>query len=470
MTGGWGRYITASSAIMVAATIAGRATGQNEPGGWQVTGTYGLSVEANDNPTLDPDSLGTDTIFDADFGLQVLNETTTSALRFDLGGTLRERTLDDEGLSTGLVNPFVTVGYDTEGANSILSFELTYRESDLDDRGLSEFDQDFIDNDFDDRDLVVSGGDLRTTSGVLGYEIGREGPFGAEIDYRYFDRRYSDDADPTLNDSTTQNVRLTASFRPSNTLTFRTFVAQRDYEEDDGDVTDRTTTDVGIGLDYDISPIWRFESDFAYQEVEEEGLFLGIPGERENDGFAYDVTLSREVPNGRYFVSVDQEISTFISQTTLMFGRELELPSGNLSFEIGATDPEFFDTELVGGVRWSYLVPRGQFDASYERSVVVNDENELRKRDFLRLSYLHEINTVSSLSVGFDYASSEQIGLFPEDPTTDADFTITYRRELNRDWDWSLTYRGRYSEESDGSDATSNAFIAGIDRTFSIRP
>ena len=47
---------------------------------------------------------------------------------------------------------------------------------------------------------------------------------------------------------------------------------------------------------------------------------------------------------------------------------------------------------------------------------------------------------------------------------------MTYRQALTRDWDWRLTYRGRYRQEDDGTDVTSNALIAGIDRSFSIRP
>ncbi|MEM0947036.1 MAG: hypothetical protein AAGK37_06495 [Pseudomonadota bacterium] len=456
----------------MAIVIAGRATGQDEPSGWQIDGTYGLSLEADDNPTLDfeDEDIESDSVLDLDFGLQVQRETATSAVALEFGAVLRGRTRDDERLPTGLVDPFAELSYQTESANSALSVELGYREADLLGRRLSDLDQEFIESNFRDEDLLVSGGELETTRVSLEYEIGRQGPVGASLEYRYFDRRYSDDADPSLDDSTTQNVRLTTIFRPSERLTLRAFVAQRDFEEDDLIGTERTTRDVGVGIDYEITPVWRLNSDFFQQEVEETGTIFGSPFETTNDGLAYDVRLTRDVPNGLYFVSLDQELSTFIEQRTLTFGREIELQSGSLSLEIGATDPEFFDTEVIGGIDWTYLLPRGQIGASYARTVTVNDDNELRKRDFLRVSYLHEINPVSALSVGFDYASTERIGLFTGDRTSDADITITYRRALNEEWDWNVSYRGRYTEDARGRDTTSNAFIAGIDRSFSIRP
>ena len=465
MTGGWGRKIAAGvSGAAVLGTAFGGAIAQ-DGGGFVLDGSVRFGLEVDDNGPLAVDSPGTDTTLSTDLAFGLTSETPGSNLSLSFGASLVNEDLADRTGRSGLVDPFLGVDYELEGPDSLVRFGAEYSSEDLTNRTVDQFGTDFIED-----DLVVSGGDLESIEADIELSFGEDAPLGASLAYTYSDRIYSNDADPSLFDRTTETLRLTGFAQVSETARLRAFASRSDYRAEDLTSTERISDSLGVGVELSINPVLTFDGEVSADFVEETNIISGLPVVEETDGIGFDATLTQELPNGVISLVANREIRTAGSRSELRVVREMDLPTGTLGFSLGVSASGGGDTILVGDVNWSHQLPRGVLSVNASREATFNDDDELRTRTFAGLTYEHEINAVSSFSTDFGLARSELEGGAIEDESTTADLTLTYRRQITEDWDWRIGYRGRYRTDETDESRRSNAIITSFGRSFSIRP
>ena len=457
MTGGWGRTIAAGAACAAISIIPDKTADAQDASGLLVTGDIEFGVELEDRSGAD----SADTAVFTDIRLGILSETQTSRLSFNLGGRLQVEDNADGDNEDGLVDPFADLGYTVEGADSVLDFTASYTEADVDDSILIDLDGDLL------GDTVISSeGKVKTTNAALDFRFAESAPVGGEIFLSWRDRDFEDTISDAVFDTELTTARVTANFRPRQTLEFSLFVEQEDYVADDVDQTDRTTMLYGIGIFYEIDPILRLDASVNYTEVETET----VSGLTENDGVGFDFTLTRDMPNGTIALFGSQAVATEVTRTELGVSRDLELPGAELGFSVAVSASDEGDTVWLAGVDYSRDFRSGLLTAGLSQVAEANDDDEEVLRSTLSVDYLYELTPVSSLGVGLSVARTEDIGLGDVSEGTVAELTVSYSQELTEDWDWRLSYTGRHTDPEGGGSSTRNTYTGTIGRSFSIRP
>jgi hypothetical protein len=225
---------------------------------------------------------------------------------------------------------------------------------------------------------------------------------------------------------------------------------------------------LGVGIDYDISPLTTVSIDLEYNQIDE--TFLGVPLDTV-DGFGYTIVSVRELPNGTIEGSLTQNVNTDGTLRTLISaGRDIELPRGSLSFGLGYSSSERGEDAFIANLAASRDLLDGSMSARLEQRVAENDNNEDELITRLSLDFSHDINSVSNFGVNLGLGRSEDLSGADAGVTTRANVEVAYRRDLIADLDWSVGYRGRYIDEPGSSSRVSNSVFTRIGRSFSIRP
>ncbi len=438
-----------------------------QDGGLRVTGSLETTLEVDDNPDLEPDSPGTETTLSTAVAVGLVTETATTRIAFEAGGVLQAQNSADElSERNGFVDPFLNFEFDAEGPLTALSLGASLATTDLSDVVLlGGGDGGVVDD-----DLLASGGELEETEYNFLFVLGVDEPLSAEFSYDHISSEYSDDADPDLSDSTTESYSVVGFGRLSSVATVRAFYAETNYDADNDEQTERVTHRTGIGLAYEISPILRFDGEIAATEVRESEVFPSGPVNLENSGLGFDLSLVRDMPNGAYTLAATHTILTETELTEATLGRAYEFARFDLSYTLGWGHLDGTGDFVIGSLEYSREFPNGLLTASMERGLDVDSENEQRVVTDLGIEYEHVLTRVSSLTFGFDYTRSEVLRPVTGGTSTGGEFSVFYNRDLTEDWDWQIGYRGRFSEDSSGETAHSNAILTTIGRSFSIRP
>ena len=166
-----------------------------------------------------------------DFGLRA--QTRTQRFAFNLGGGL---VLSEDGTDTvDVEDPFARLGYALENRDTALTFDASYRRSDVDE---SNFFDDLI---ILDPAAFVDEGTRTTITARTGLEIGRTAPVGAILSHTYARTSYSDTTDPNLLDTTVNGVDGRVIFRLSDVASTYVRGAWREVDQDGVGANDRTT-------------------------------------------------------------------------------------------------------------------------------------------------------------------------------------------------------------------------------------
>ncbi len=465
MTGGGKKH----AAILIGAATLGMTFNDDKAGAQEapaspltIEATVEAGVEVNDNGRLAVTSPGTDTTYYTTLGIVVGSETATQTLNLSFGADLQYEDLAGSATEeNGVEKPYVRLNYRANGADSRLGFNAAYRKDDI-------LNSVFLDTDADEiEDTILSsqGQIARTDYGVT-YSFGVEAPFGMDLSASRKDRDYSDVVDPRLFDRTTDEIGAVARFRINPAATARLIARSSMYSADDAVSTERDTTDLGVGLNYAITPDLTLDAQVTQTQIEE----TTTGGTTESDGVSARVGVVRDLANGNFGLSVARTQYTDTARTDVLATRALELAQGRFSFGIGVSSSDTGDTVMIGSIDYENEVATGVITASLRRSATVNDNNEEVERTILGLGYNHEINEVSGLSIGLEVADAKDIGAGTTTDSTRADFSVTYSRALTEDWNWNLGYVGRYKDSSSSSSASSNAIVTSIGRSFSLRP
>jgi hypothetical protein len=463
---GQSRTITAvSAAALLAAGSISWAQQADAPSGtrFSVDLSAGASVDTNED--LDEPSPGTTTRTNlgATFGL--LDETEVSRLAlsvFTRAEWAESPDPDEDGFDFRI--PSGSFSYTREGPDSLLGLNARYFFDRVDDDVLI-----FLDENLNPVDLTVDGGDLRRVTLGANLSLGISAPIGFDAQVFFDDRDYIGTTDPDLYDRQSWGGSGALRFRLSDVMTGRLTASYS--RDDDDDIGEPVTENVayGAGLSYQIDEITTFNADLAYTTIDETIFDVTTT---ENEGWAYDIGLSRQLGDGSIGASLSQVIDESSTRTVISFQRARELPDGSLTYSLGysiADEEDETENGFVGGLDYRRDLPTGSVTANATQEFITDDDGEDTLVSRIALNYNQEINSVSSFDVSFGLGRSDEVGGSGE-TTTRANLGVSYRRELTRDWDWVLGYEARYLLEDEDDAATGNRVFTLIDRSFTLRP
>lgn len=417
------------------------------------------SLRANDNFDLDDSSDDISTIWDSGLSYGLSSSTPRDVLEFSTSATLRR--VDDSDAE--LVSPLASLAYARTGANSEFGAQLRYSQLDLDFQDPANRIDDDVASASDDNLIDDTG--LRQTIVVgVDFETGLQRNFGTGLALNYSRVTYSDVTDPGLFDIETSGQEVFGRFRFSpvteGTLTF----SQQQFDAEDVDQTSRVTQSASFALQYALSPITSVNAQVGGTVVEQTN---NVSADVEETGATGRLALTRSLTRGDLNVSLDTSLSVNGRRSTLSVSRNLPLPNGEIVATAGVTQGVTDEVDPFGSLTFSREGLRttltGQIESSFQTSIR-GEETETRRA---AIDYDVQINTLSSMSFGFDYAEVRVDG---EDGATDRNvgtLSAAYTYALTRNWGLAAGYEYTRSEDEDVND--SNEVFLKVSRDFSGR-
>lgn len=414
---------TALTALLWGGASAAAVAQTYETGGIQLSFGVTLGVETQSNRTLSSGDPGASSEIGADLTFGLLTETRSQRLLFELGGSLRN--LDTPGGTAegnGFVRPSLRLDYDRTAASSRLQFRARLSETDVSE--VETLEVDLI-------DIVLSNGTAtRRTAfaeGRIDWRLDR--PFGFGVLARISDTEYRDGVATGLGGT---------------------------------GLFDNTRFTVGLNARFDLTKAATLTSSLTYDIFEQDGT----PGQRETVSLNNTLTIDR--PLGALTLSFNIDSTEDGERLATSVGRSYELPWGNVSGTFGVTRGVAGDTFVTGAVNAAYALPRGNLTAGLSRGVSSgNEEDTERVNTRLNFGYLQEVDPLSNIRLGMDWAEVEETATGLR--SSNATLSATYTRTLTRDWNMDAGYRHRYSDDSSSGSAQSDELFFNLRRTFVTR-
>ncbi|MEM6371794.1 MAG: hypothetical protein AAF727_03315 [Pseudomonadota bacterium] len=412
-------------------------------------------LEFSDNPDFDVD--GNSDLFGRTilgFGL----ESATNIQRFalNLGTDIEEGRGDRSGID--VTNAFASLSYDRETRNALVGISGQYRESDTS----SSFFDDF---DIDGNVINQDSGTRETYRFGLEGAVGREAPIGASFNWNYSEIRYSGTSDPDLTDQSNSDFQGQVDFRITPRITTSLTGKYFDFDAQ-GNGTNRRTTGLGVSTALEINPILTADLGLSYDRVERSGDETGT-----DEGVSVDLGLTRAMPNGSVGLQFSSDITSnddgrrsFLSVT-----RDMELPRGELSVELGVTGADTIGNNPLVNISYQHELPTATLTFGVSQRVVLDNDNNEQINTSLRAGYDQQINNRSSYGVSFAVFDRNDLSGADDDGQR-IDISLDYRHDLTRDWGLVSGISHAYSTEDDGEDRRRTTIFVGLQRSFDWLP
>lgn len=499
-------YIALASVGVMVVNTAGIAFAQQETQGARSAKlTLGQTLRYSDNlDFLATGNAGAESRTKLDFAFS--SATRTQSLSFNLGGAMVVNKLDDVKFDA----PYARFSYAIEGANSRLSLDARYRRKDLD----STVQRLVVPLD------PVTGTPLapvtrtariergiRSNSDVaLKYQTGLRSNVGFKLNLSHSARRYSNTGSTGLFNSATQRAETEVTFRINPQMTARLMASQLRYEAQDTGNTNRRETRAGLGLSLKASPTLSIDTSLRHSRFTRtrSGVTSTV------DGLNFGLGATRTLRNGTLSLNLSSNPGFAGRQSLLRMNRVMGLRrEGRLSYGIGLSKTAGFSAEPLFAL--SYLQPfkRGNLDLSFSQQArtdenddepviltrfsarykggltntvnwsvgaAVNDVDaqsatgQDRRQLIIDTTLSGPLNAISSWSAGLNFSDTDSSS--PSSTANQRRFglSLSYRRQMNRDWDLIASMRHDAIRESSAANRKANTISVGIEKTFSFRP
>ena len=427
-------------------------------GGGGTTLTFGVKskLSVSDNYNLAITAPGTSTLLDTTLSFGYLTQTATDRFAFDLDGVLRASDLPGVGSDLRFDDAKAALSYTREGANSRFSASADYNRVNLD------FLDPFALAGLSDGGLTNSSGQLIRSNARVTFETGTNSPLGFGIEAGHVASDYSNTTDPTLFDTTTNDIALTSRLRLSSVAEARAKLSQEDYTANNLAGTKRTTRALSFGLAYALSPTTTLDVNAGVEKIDT----VGGSTTRGNFG---SVSLTRAMANGSAGLVLDRSFGIEGGRTTITAKRDLTLPSGTLAFSLGATRGELGGTEVIGNIAYSQTLARGALTASLDRKVTSDASGNDILSTNAALGYSLDLTSVSNLALDFSYVETANIGSGTATDSNRSSLRAEYTHALTADWNLSAGYEHQRLNTAGTGTADSNTIFMTLGREFSIR-
>lgn len=381
-------------------------------------------IEANTNPTLDPDHDGNVYLSNTRLAFNLNSETRTELFDLDLSGALRLSSgPNTDGIEIGSVDPRIAVAYSRFGASARFDIMASIMRSDLtridpltsftDGDGNPTLPSDFENLTGDGtRDALTFGAKL---------SLRDDAPFGVKFALDVSDLRYNDTTNTNLNDTTRASFRTTARF----------------------DVTEVMTGTLGL----------------HYTHIDNSVIT------RARTGVDADLRIAR--PDGSYGANLRVVDGDSGTQAGILLAREINLPNSSYTLGLGATRATTDDVIGTGYFLAKHDLPNGEIYARAERRLGVDNDDTEEVVTSLSLNATYAVSDLGDLRLDVNYGDSTTLDT--DISTTLSSVGVTYTHDLTPDWaiDASATYSQRQVTGADKADSTSLALT--LRRSFDLR-
>lgn len=413
--------------LALVAVPAAAQTGTVVPGGVELSFGFSQRLEVDDNLPLALTSPGTayQTVTRLSFALK--SETPNERIALNAATVLRG------AFGKGVANTGVTVddprfdlAYARDGGNSNFSLGANYRRSDLQFlRPLSDF--------LDANGVLVLPTDLadlfgtgfRTDYGLNGaINFGANGPFGVGLTLGIAGLSYDKVSNPALVESRNESLGTNLRLRLN-------------------DVTDATVT---LGFS-------RYNNLATSISSTSRSLSAGV---------------TRAMVSGTASANIAARNSGNGTRLSLDLRRSLALPTGGLSFGIGATKLGGALTSMTGTIDWSQQLPAASITVRLNRAVTYTLTNSEQLQTMLSLGYNQTLSSVSGLNLNASYALADPTGVNNDSRNTN--LSAAYFQSVTPDWNLNVGYTYTLRDRDTVGKSKSNQVFVGLQRTFNIRP
>ncbi|OWU81972.1 hypothetical protein [Phaeobacter sp. 22II1-1F12B] len=417
----------------------------------------GLGIPGNPN---DPEE-GTSSLATTGLRLDMSSITRTQRFNFSIGGSGRYGSpASGTSLSTGFVDPFMTVLYSREGANARFNFSAAIRETDVSDVIGAEFDDDGVLIPPTDLGDLTGTGTRRTYTASVGFETGLYSPFGLRFQADSFKVEYSDTTSNSLNDFERTSAQMTALFRidPINTAVadFRYSL----YNDDTGNPDEETRT-VEFGFDRDLVSGGSIVARLGYTDTDD-----GLANTNDNGGTTGRLVYNDKLPNGGYSVGYIIRRTNNNEIDTLRVSRNLDLPLGSISGNIGLTSLGGASPEVVGGLNYNRDTQKGSYSFQVNRTVTSDSDDEDRFSTQLSARYRHDLTPYSSLVANILYYELD--GTSTSNEVSRSSLELGYQHSLTEDWFLSTGVNLRVRDEENVGQGESQEIFLRLSRSFDL--
>lgn len=459
---------TAIAALLTYVTTPSQA---QDDGGLRVSLGIQQSFSYGDNLALGvPGSLtnpeqGSTSLSTTAFALNLESQTRLDTFRFQLGGSLRYgSTPSGTAIETGFVDPFVALSYAREGSNARFSFSLDVEESDVSlARPLWDFsNEDNIISPPSDLGDLTGTGTRRSQSAQISLETGINSPIGMRFTASRTGLRYKNTTSNALTGSDSDSVGLSTFFRFRQATSAVVDLRWTRFDSRDG-TPERKTQTVQAGFDHEFPTEAQISARLGYTDGDPDGV--GQPNG--SNGVTGNLNYSHPLPNGALTASYILRRTSSGRINTVQIGRSLDLPRGQLRFEIGATQLFGNSAKPTGALTWSHQMPTSQMSLRLNREVASDTNDQSRFTTTLAAQYSKELTALSSLSA--NYSVFVQEGTPGNNKVTRQDAALTYSYALTDDWNLDTGLSMRIREESTVGRATSKQIFLSLSRRFDLR-
>ena len=421
----------------------------------KVTLGFGTRVLLDSNRDLDSESPGSTFEIAEQLSFGLITE--SGGRNLNLFASTELLYVDEpQGTSFGFDNPRVRLSYFNEAANADISLSARYSRSRVSDAL-------YFDGSTSD-DLATDQGDVAIYGASLGFRIGTQNPVGFGFDASLFEREYIDTIDPDLSDFSSRSLGLSAlmTFSPTTNGSFST--VWDSSETDNRQQLERESFAYSFDVTHELRRALILDASIGYRT--EDTTEFGFTTRTE--GIIGNLGAIQEMGNGSVFGDIDYDHSDSEDVVELEVGRSFDFDDGFLSASLKLRDGSESGTQLLGSLDYQKELRNGSVNAFFNQDVSENEDDEDVKYSSLGFGYTQGLTSVSDMNLSLLLSRSEDGGRGDVEQHDRADFTATYSRDLTQDWDMSLGYRYRLSDEEFSPVATSNAIFFNISRNLAL--
>lgn len=374
------------------------------------------SLRHDSNPGLASPSANPRLTSRTQLSFGVVTQTHSERLAFNAKGVVIAGNTNRKGLS----EPSVSLAYQRESAETLLSLSASLRRTEVDTL-------DFFLADDDLGGVVITSAIGTGTQEQISYnaklDFGRNAPFGGTVGFTRTDLTYLGTTDPSLIDSTRDTFRLGLRFNLSDVTTLTANASTLRLNE--------------VGL-----PASRTNS-----------LSLGLQTDRVNGKIDADVTIT-DTNSGQ--------------RESLSLGRSYELPTGALTARIGLSTRTSGGTALIGSLGWQQTLPNGTLSLSLSQSVTGNASAQETRLTRLGVGYSHQL--LPLLSGSFNMGLQDSLDTATSLRTRSTDLSVNMRYAVTADWGLNFGATHRILDKSGSPSANANVLSLSVSRSFDFRP
>ena len=388
------------------------------------------------------------------FGLSYADTTPDQAFRISLNGAFDE---------AGLSDPALRLSYDRKGANATLGLDLAFTDTPVD---LFE-PQALPDGTLSYSDLTAATGRVQTTNGSLTLKTGTEGPLGFDLTAQVFDRDYGQTNDPSVYDSRTASLGLTAHLRGVAGGDLGLSLAARNADYDDLGQTSKETRSLTLTWGRELGGATRLATSLGVTQAETRAFGQDFAG---STGAVGGLALARDMANGTAELGVSITRDAKGARTSLRFARSLKLATGEFGAELGYGARAGESGLATGKLSWSQELAQDKISLALSRQVVTSETEADTIQDSLKASWSHALSETRSLGLTYSLNAITETGGAQVDDVTRHSLKASLMQDLGRDWALTTGVELRQSDRESMGTAEDQAIFLTLARRFVLLP